>query len=218
MKTLLTVLILLFSFFASSQNFKKGDAVEVDLLMSSSREGTWQTATVTDFDPAGKMYTIKLSNGIEMGIPSRNPERWIRATNNKPVLPEKPDLKYETTAEIVKPKGCGSSEAEILQRIKAQTAITFYNYEKMAFSFASFKQDAPYQKIDSIYGRLTIYPFKVEYQVDLLHKYTQGGKEYTEHKIWKFSRKYIFYRIPGGDCEFGIAEGTAGKLVLSETL
>jgi len=169
------------------------------------------------------MYTVKLKSGREIGIPSRTPEQWIRTapTTDEPVkskpeviiTPPKKEEKNTSTTH------CSPTVQNAKQRIKQQVASTFANYEKQTINYILFKKEAAYKNTDPYFGRVNtlLQPFKVEFTVDLIHQYKQGGQDYTEHKIWKFKRKYILYRNAKGVCEFGIAEGTSGELILNET-
>lgn len=226
-------LALVLSVSVPAQNFKTGEAVEIDQLMSSSRHGTWEKGIVTAFDKAGKAYTVKLQSGREVTIPSRNPEQWIRKAT-VPANTEKP--KTGSAGDEVKEKpgpaktepengagaavtGCSPAEPRIKLRIKEQVAQTFSAYEKQVITYSSFKKQTAYKNTDPYFGRVntTVYPFLAEFTVDLVHQYKQGGQFYTEHKVWKFKRKYVLYTNTKGDCEFGIASGTSGELILSET-
>jgi hypothetical protein len=210
-------LLLLLSASASifAQSFKKGDAVEIDQLMSSSRQGTWEKGTITNFDKAGLTYTVKLKNGMAIVVPSRNPEQWIRAASTNPAdtVKTKPEIKITSTT------SCAPTEQNVKQRIKEQVALTFANYEKQTINHTFFKKEGAYKNTDPYFGRVNtlVQPFKIEFTVDLVHQYKQGGQDYTEHKIWKFKRKYILYTNTKGECEFGITEGTAGEMTLNET-
>ena len=221
MKQLLFLIAVFITVKTSAQTFKSGDKVQVDLLMSSSREGTWQNATVIHYDEASKMYNVKLANGNEMGIPSRNPEKWIKAapkqpspgtTDDDPVPSEA--IVYENRQAVLNAPDCNPSEAYIKRKIKALMARHFEDYPHIAVDITSFKGQHGYD--DKKYTGQIVYPYKIEMLVHIKRKLMQGGKEYTEYRTWKFDRIYEYATRPGNTCEFYAVPSADAKLVSSE--
>lgn len=206
-------LLLIFSASTSivAQNINVGAEVEINQNMSSSPQATWVKGTVTKFDKEGKLYTVKLNNGSVTGIVSENPEKWIRLAQSKPPAPPGPiktePIKTGPEKAITNTTSCAPTEQNVKQRIKEGIAFNFRNYEKQSISYTVFKKEVAYKNTSPYFGQVNtlVHPFSVEFTVDLIHEYKQQGQDYTEHKTWKYKRKYVLYTNTKGQCEFGPA-------------
>lgn len=205
-----------------SQEFKKGDVVEVDVLQSSYGKGNWLAATITEVNTEGMMYTVKLPDGRLMGIPMRNPEKWIKksaANSNPKTTPAgqtyKPDPVKPGNIKIN--NDCSPTETNVKNRIINNIAFTFSDYEHRDIKFSYVRKLSPFKNTDPYFGRVntTVYPFEVEYTVDLKHKAFDNS---IMHRVWHFRSSVVLYKNTKGFCEFGTTKGTGGKLLLSETL
>lgn len=221
-KISLLILLQVFSLAISAQKFRSGDKVEVDQLMSRSRAGNWVSATVSDFDSVANMYTVKLLNGNEVGIVSKDPEKWIRATTRKAlnagdfsVTGPAGGLTYENRNDIMPAPDCNPSEAYLKKKIKAQVAKDhFKDFPMIAVDITSFKgQDGFDDKKNS--GQV-VYPYKIEMLVFIKRKVMKDGKEQTQYQTWKFDRVYQYATRRGGKCEFYPIPSGDPKLVTTD--
>ncbi len=124
MKTYFCLLLFL-SLSASifAQNIKVGDAVEINKNMSGNSHTPWVKGTVNQFDKLGKLYTVKLLNGNEIGIVSETPEIFISVAQSPleaPAKPTTPVAPVPPKDEKVSPHStnCDPTEENIKQMIK----------------------------------------------------------------------------------------------------
>ena len=221
-KIKLLLLLQLLTFALSAQKFKSGDKVEIDQLMSRSREGNWMPGTVSDFDSVDNMYTVRLRDGVEVGIVSRDPEKWIRAATGKglnavdfSVTGPAGGITYENRNDIMPAPDCNPSEAYLKKKIRAQVAKDhFRDFPMMAVDITSWKGQNGYD--DKKYAGQVVYPFKIEMMVYIKRKVMKDGKEKTEYQTWKFDRVYEYATRAGGKCEFYAVPANDSKMISSE--
>lgn len=215
-QTFLVLLAFLFTLSASSQIFKKDDAVEVDPAMSASLAGPWKQATVVDYDAAGNQYMVKLSDGNKISIPSNNPEKWIRPVVDKHALNKYgpgAGIKYERRTNAMKFWKCAGSENIVKKNVKSLMASFYKDYPFISVDITSFKGQNGYD--DKKFPREQVYPYKIEMLVHLKRTLIMGGKEYTQYQTWEFDRVYEFATRPGKACEFYSTTSNDAKLISS---
>ncbi|MDZ4796152.1 MAG: hypothetical protein SGI83_17880 [Bacteroidota bacterium] len=215
-QSFLFLLAILFTLTVSSQIFKKNDLVEVEPLLSDSLVSGWKQASVVDFDSAGKKYTVKLSDGNKMTIPSKDPEKWIRPVVNKQVLNKNSPgtrIIYEKRTNTLKLFKCKPSEVYLKRNIRFQMASQYIDYPYIYVDFTSFKAQNGYD--DKKYKGQFVYPYKIEMLVHLKRTLVMGGREYTEYQTWEFDRVYEYATRAGKSCEFYPVSTSDAKLVFS---
>lgn len=202
MKSLLLFLqSIFFTLTLSSQDLKKDDMVEVDPSMPDTLKNNWKKATVLHYDSLAKTYTVKLTDGNKIIIPSKNPEKWIRPVA-KPLAmlgPSRP-IRYENREIVLRAFSCRPSEQYIKKNVKAHLASFYKDYTAIYVDFTSFKAQHGYD--DTKVKGQHIYPYKIEMLVYLKRTVTFGGKQYTEYQTWEFDRVYEYATRPGKKCEF----------------
>lgn len=205
---------ILISFIASSQVFKKDDAVEVDPLLSDSLEGTWRHATVVEFDSIGNKYLVKLVDGNKMNIPSKSPEQWIRPFVNRQVVNKYGPgarIPYEKSSNVMKNTRCNGSEAAVKRNIKSQMASFYKDYPYIMVDFTSFKAQTGYDSKKN--PGYMVYPYKIEMLVHVKRSLMFAGRMYTEYQTWEFDREYEYATRAGKACDFYASQLSEPKLI-----
>jgi hypothetical protein len=213
-RSFLFVTAIIFAVPVFSQTFKKDDMVQVDPLQSESKEGSWQNAEVTNVDTVAKNYTVKLSNGDKITIPSKDPEKWIRPVTNlngPGIYGPSGRFAYQNRSKLLTPYDCRASEKYIKKNTWIQLAWQYKDYHAIAVEFTSFKAQNGYE--DKEHKKRYVYPYKIEMLVHLKRTVTIRGKEYTEYQTWEFDRTYEYATRPGKKCEFYLLPSSDAKLL-----
>lgn len=210
------LLSILFTLSLRAQLFKKDELVEVDPLLSDSLQGSWKKAEFMMLDSANRIYHVKLVDGNQLIIPSRNPEKWIRPVVNKQVLNKYgPGARFPYQKRSIAMKGtrCNPSEIGVKKNITSLMAAYFKDFPYIFVEHTSFKGQHGYEDKE-VKGRF-VYPYKIEMLVHLRRTFIFGGVEYTQYQTWEFDRVYEYATKPGKKCEFYALPSNDAKLLSS---
>jgi len=195
-RIVLPVLMVLFTYLADAQVFKKGETVEVDANKSSDGNMRWLMARVVDIDMDTKLYVVKASDRNQYHIPFGKEESWIRRPENR-----------SNKMQVVSNDSlhnCFATVDLVKQKIREEFANQYSEYDSITINYISVEQAEAFKNIDSDFGMegSMVYPFKVDMMVRLVM--IRDGVQKTVNTQVK--KKYLIYQNTKGICDMTIAE------------
>jgi hypothetical protein len=191
-KMVMAGLIALCAFGANAQQFKKGEAVEINKNLSN--DVAWLNGRVVDLNTATKNYVVKGLDDKLYNIPFNQDQSWIRRP-----------MQALNTSLSIKSTSCGSAMDVLKQKVVEEFETDFSEYDSVAVTFNSIEEQKSYRNTDPEFGKIDseVVPFKIDITVRLVSLYKDG----SQRKInWQFKRKYLLFQTKAGSCEVTMAE------------